>query len=331
MDALRFERQGAAVLRLAFATPLAMAVAKLAGLDLAFMASVLVLALAPAMTARPPIKVLVLLLLVVVLFSSGLVWLMAPLLENMSIYLTALGALLFALFALQGHPRFGPIVALALPLTVALAPLIPVSTQYIGGLARLLGLNALIAVTLTLLAWLVFPGPAAPAAAAPAALPRRSLTDAAVCAVIMLGLIGATLALDAQTAMRMLMIACSVLAVSDPRTSQARAAMTVGATLAGALAAWLLTGLIALAATTTMAVLIAALVPLLIGRRLADPAEGPFWITSLTAMWVLLGFDGQPSVAKLVSFTALTLAGVAVAIGLRHTLCWHFDRRARAA
>jgi hypothetical protein len=107
--------------------------------------------------------------------------------------------------------------------------------------------------------------------------------------------------------------------------------MTVGATLAGALAAWLLTGLIALAATTTMAVLIAALVPLLIGRRLADPVQGPFWFTALTAMWVLLGIDGQPSVAKLFSFTALTLAGVAVAIGLRHTLGWHFDRRARAS
>jgi hypothetical protein len=329
-DRDRWDRDGAKVLRVALATPLAMVVARGFGLPFDYLSSVLVLAMMPGMAVRPPLKLLAVLVIAVVAFSSGLVWLMTPLLASTPIYLTGLGVLLYLLFRLQGHPRLGPIAALGLPLLVALSPLIPLSLQYTRGLAALLGVLALIAVGATLLAWVVFPGPATAPAAPPAPAARRSAVDAAISAAIMLALIGATLALNAQTALRMLMIACSVLSISDARQSEQRAVMTIGATFAGVLAAWLLTGLMALAASITMAVLLASLVPLLIGRRLADPEDGPFWFAALTAMWVLLGLNGNVAVPKLLSFTVLTLGGVAIAVGVRHTLLWHFDHRVRA-
>lgn len=325
----QWDRDGAKVLRIAFATSLAMVLAIWLNLQLPYIASVLVLALMPAMQVRPPVKLLVLLVVAVMLFTTGFVAVLTPLLTNTAMYLAGLGFLLFLLFRLQSHPKFAPLGALALPLLVLLSPLIPVSDTFAGGLALLLGALALIAMAATMLAWLVFPDPVAATAAPPVMPPQRSWIDAAISAVILLALIGATLALDAQTAMRLLMICSSVLAVADPGASRSRAGMTVAATVAGVLAAWVLTGMMALMASLTMATLLATLVPLLIGRRLVQPETGMFWVTALTAMWVLIGLDGSATVAKLVNFTLLTVAGVAIALGARHTLLWHFDRSTR--
>jgi hypothetical protein len=330
-QALAFDREGALVLRIAFATPVAMVIADLLNLQLTFMASVLALSLLPSMKSRPPIMALVMIVGVIVLFTSGLVGLLKPLLANLSTYLAVLGAMLFILFRLQGHPKFGALAALALPMLVILSPLIPIADQFATGLARLLGQHAVIAVMMVIAAWLVFPGPPLTAATPPPPpAPRRSVADAAISALIMMGLIAATLALNAVTALRLLVIASSVLAVTDPRLSVDRALVTIGATLAGVLVAWVLNAATALASTMAMLALLAALVPLLIGRRFADPVAGPFWTMALTAMWVLLGADGSVSGSKLISFTILTVGGVAVAIGLRHTLLWHFGSAARA-
>lgn len=323
-------RSGARVLRTATAVAVSMWLTYMLRLPIGYIAPVLVLtALGGLLDSFSPGKA-VLLIILVALVAQGLTLLLTPLLGNRPAYLTIVGVALFFAYRLQAHPKLAPIIALLLPLLVMFGPLVPLSAGFAQGLAVLLMLLAACAVAGVALGWMLFPGAALAAAPALPAAPR-SPVDCAVSAAILVLLIALTLRFDAQSALRLLMIASALLTTVDPRASVKTAAMTLAATAAGIAAAFVLRNITFIVQTPLMAALMAALIVLSVGRRLTNPATAQTAATGLVGLFVLIGGDGGVDDKKLVLFMLYTLGGIAIAIGLRHTLLWHLDRRAPAA
>jgi len=323
-------RCGPRVLRTAFAVAMSMWLAYWLKLPIGFIAPVLVVTALGGLLDALSLKTALLLVVLIALVTQGLTLVLTPLLGNRPAYLIVVGFALFFAYRLQAHPKLAPIVALTLPLLVMFGPLVPLSSGFAQGMAVLLMLLAGCAVMGVVLAWLVFPGPARAAAAALPAAPR-SVIDCAVSAAILVLLIALTLQFDAQSALRLLMIASAVLTAVDPRAGIKTAAMTMAATAAGVAAAFIIRNVTFIVQTPLMAGLMAALIVLLVGRRLTDPATAQIAATGLVGLLVLMGDDGNVDDKKLVAFLLYTLGGIAIAIGLRHTLLWHLDRNARLA
>lgn len=317
------------VLRLAFAVPAAALIATGFGLPLGYFASVLVLTALGPLIAGLTLRLAVLTLVLVTGVATALAFILGPVIANPVAYLVLVAGLLFGAYRLQGG-KFAPVAALAIPLIVLYGPLVPLASGFAAGLAALLIALAACAVLAVILAWVVFPGP--PSAMATAPPGRRSGADCAISAAIMTLLIAITLKLDAQSALRLLMIASGVLAIPDPAASTRGARATFAATIAGVGAALLLRNFSFIAATPALSALVLALIILLVGYRFIRPAAAPIATTGLTAVIILMGAGTGVATGKLVEFTLFTIAGIAIAIGLRHTLLWHFgspDDRAR--
>lgn len=319
----------AKILRIALATPVAAIVANAAGLPIVGFAAVFVLALFAPLIDRFAWKPLILVVLLVATFTVGLQAVLAPFADDRASYLTLIFVLLATGFTLQNNPRLAPVGAIAVPMTTLLATLVPVSTGAVRSLAYTftgLGICAAVAI---IVAWAVFPNPAM--TPTPPPRPLRSRLDALICAAILTTLIGVALRLDAQSAIRLLMIASGILSVPDPRLTGRTGAALLVATALGIAGATIMRSLLAVASTDLTMMLFAALVPLLLGRRLTEPATAQVATTALLSMWVLLGMSGDVDNSKLVSFFLYTIVGIAAAIGLRHTLLWHLDPARRAA
>ncbi|MGL4541216.1 MAG: hypothetical protein ACRCUI_01745, partial [Polymorphobacter sp.] len=312
--ATEWQRSGARVLRTAFAVAVAMWLTYWLRLPIGYIAPVLVVTALGGLLDAFSLKAALLLVGLVALVAQGLTLLLTPLLGNRPAYLIVVGVALFCAYRLQAHPKLAPVVALVLPLLVMFGPLVPLSAGFTQGLAVLLMLLAGCAVSGVALAWLVFPGPARGGGAALPVAPR-SVVDCAVSAGILVLLIALTLRFDAQSALRLLMIASTVLAVIDPRAGIRTAGMTMAATAAGVAAAFFIRNLTFIVQTPLMAALMAALVVLLVGRRLTDPATAPTASAGLVALFVLIGADGSVDDAKLLVFLLYTLGGIAIAIG----------------
>ncbi|HPU14712.1 MAG TPA: DUF2955 domain-containing protein [Polymorphobacter sp.] len=330
VDAAEWQRSGARVLRTAFAVAVSMWMAYWLKLPIGFIAPVLVVTALGGLLDAFSIRTALLLVVLVALVTQALTLLLTPLLGNRPAYMTIVGVALFFAYRLQAHPKLAPVVALTLPLLVMFGPLVPLSSGFAQGMAVLLMLLAACAVTGVTLAWLVFPGAARPAAAAIPTAPR-SMIDSAVSAAILVLLIALTLKFDAQSALRLLMIASTVLAAVDPRAGIKTAAMTLAATAAGVVGAFFIRNFTFIVQTPLMAGLMAALIVLGVGRRLTNPATAQIASTGLVGLFVLIGGDGSVDDKKLLVFLLYTLGGIAIAIGLRHTLLWHLDRNARLA
>ena len=323
-----FDGSAAKILRIALATPAAAIVANAAGLPIAGFAAVFVLALFAPLIDRFAWKPLIMVVVLVATFTVGLQAVLAPFADDRITYLTLIFVLLATGFTLQNNPRLAPVGAIAVPMTTLLATLVPVSTGAVRSLAYTftgLGLCAAVAI---IIAWAVFPNPAM--TPAPPPRPLRSRLDALICAAILTTLIGMALRLEAQSAIRLLMIASGILSVPDPRLTGRTGAALLVATALGIAGATIMRSLLAVASTDLTMMLFAALVPLLLGRRLTEPATAQVATTALLSMWVLLGMSGDVDNAKLVSFFVYTIVGIAAAIGLRHTLLWHLDPARRA-
>ena len=324
-----FDRSGAKVLRIAVATPVATIVAAAADLPIAGFAAVFVLALFAPLLDRFAIKPLILVVVLMTVFTVGLQAVLAPFAGDRTTYLVLIFGLLATGFTMQNNPKLAPVGAIAVPMTTMLSTLVPVSAAAVQGLAYVftgLGISAAVAVVI---AWAAFPNPAD--TPPPAPRPLRSRIDALICAAILTGLVGLALQLDAQSAIRLLMIASGILSVPDPRLSGRAGLAIIVATAFGIAGAAIMRALLAVAATDVATMLFAALVPLLLGRRLTDPRTAQVAMTALMSMWVLLGMSGDVDNAKLVDFFVYTVTGIAAAIGLRHTLLWHFDPSRRNA
>lgn len=329
-DAAEFARSGRRVLRTAFAVAAATWLTYWLRLPIGYIAPVLVVTALAGLLDSLSLKMAVVLVALVAVVAQTLVLVLTPLLGNRPAYLIIVGVALFFAYRLQTHPKLAPVMALLLPLLVMFGPLVPLSAGFAQGMAVLLALLAACAVGAVILAWLVFPGaPRAAAVVAPSA--PRSVVDSAVSAGILVLLIALTLQFDAQSALRLLMIASTVLAVTDPRASTATGVMTMIATTAGVSAAFFIRNVTFIVQTPLSAGLFAALIILVVGRRLTDPATAPVASAGLVGLIVLIGNTGSVDSTKLVAFLLYTLGGIAIAIGLRHTLLWHFDKRPRLA
>ena len=319
------DAEAAHVLRLALAVPAATLIAHALGLPIGFLAPVLVLTAMAGLVASFSFRLALLTLLLVILVNAALTLLLTPLRGNTPAYLTAIALALFFAYRGQSHPKLAPVAATAIPFIVLFGPLVPLAADFAAGLTTLLALLTASALAAVLLATLCFPGPGvAPPKAPPA--PRSNL-DCAVSAAIMTLLIGLTLSLDAQSALRLLMIASGVVAIADRRLSQQAAAAMLLATIFGVIAAAIIRNLTFVAQTPLLAGLLMALIVLLIGRPLVRPATAPVASTGLVTLIVLLGDQGDVADSKLLLFLLYTLGGVAIAIGLRHTLLWHLGER----
>lgn len=327
--AAALDGSGAKVLRIALATPVAASIAHAAGLPLAGFAAVFVLALFAPLIDRLAWKPLMLVVVLVTVFTVGLQAVLAPFAGDRTAYLALIFALLATGFTLQNNPKLAPVGAIAVPMTTMLATLVPVSTGAVRSLAYTFTGLGICAAAAVILAWAAFPNPAA--AAPPAPRPLRSRLDALICAAILTGLIGLALGLDAQSAIRLLMIASGILSVPDPRLTGRTGWALLVATALGIAGATIMRSLLSVAGTDLAMMLFAALVPLLLGRRLTDPATAQVAMTALLSMWVLLGMSGDVDNAKLVDFFLYTIIGIAAAIGLRHTLLWHLAPHRRHA
>ncbi len=323
-------RSGPRVLRTAFAVAVAMWLAYWLKLPIGYIAPVLVITALGGLLDRFTIRTAVLMVVLVAVVAQALTLLLTPVLGNRPAYLTIVGVALFFAYRLQAHPKLAPVVALTLPLLVMFGPLVPLSAGFAQGMAVLLMLLAGCAVTGVILAWLVFPGPAAAASSAIPAAPRSAI-DSAVSAAILVLLIALTLRFDAQSALRLLMIASTVLAAVDPRAGIKTAGMTMAATAAGVAGAFFIRNVTFIVQTPLMAGLMAALIVLGVGRRLTNPVTAQTASAGLVSLFVLIGGSGSVDDKKLVVFLLYTLGGIAIAIGLRHTLLWHLDRNARLA
>jgi hypothetical protein len=318
----------ARVLRLAFAVPVAALLAYALRLPLAYIASVLVLTALGGLVAALSLRMAALMLVLVAVVATGLSLVLSPLLGNTASYLIVVAALLFAAYRAQGS-KLNPLAALAIPLIVLYGPLVPLASGFAGGLALLLIALTGCAVVAVILAWVCFPGPRQ--AVLPPVVVPRSGADCAISAAIMTGLIALTLRLDAQSALRLLMIASGVLAVSEPGATARAAAATLAATVLGVAAVLVLRNIAFIAATPALSGLALAMLILIAGYRLVRPATAPVATTGLMTVLVLMGAGGDVPDSKLVLFLGYTLAGIAIAIGLRHTLLWHFGGRAYRA
>lgn len=319
------DAEAAHVLRLALAVPAATLIAHWFGLPIGFLAPVLVLTAMAGLVAAFNLRLALLTLLLVVLVNAVLTLLLTPLRGNTAAYLTAVGMALFLAYRGQSHPKLGPVAAVAIPFIVLFGPLVPLASGFAAGLTTLLALLTVSALAGVLLAALCFPGPGiAPVKAPPA---PRSVLDCAVSAAIMTLLIGLTLSLDAQSALRLLMIASGVVAIADRRLSEKVAAGMLLATIFGVIAAAIVRNLTFIAQTPLLAALLMALIVLGIGRPLVRPATAPVASTGLVTLIVLLGDSGEVADSKLLLFLVYTLGGIAIAIGLRHTLLWHLGEK----
>jgi hypothetical protein len=323
-------RTGPRVMRTAFAVAVSMWLAYWLRLPIGYIAPVLVVTALGGLLDAFSIKSALLMVVLVAVVAQVLTLFLTPLLGNRPAYLTIIGVALFFAYRLQAHPKFAPVVALTLPLLVLFGPLVPLSAGFTQGMAVLLMLLAGCAVTGVVLAWLVFPGPAGTAAGAVSAAPR-SVVDCAVSAAILVLLIALTLRFDAQSALRLLMITSTVLAAVEPRAGIKTAGMTMAATAAGVAGAFFIRNVTFIVQTPLMAGLMAALIVLGVGRRLTAPATAQTAAAGLVSLFVLIGGNGSVDDKKLVVYLLYTLAGIAIAIGLRHTLLWHLDRNARLA
>jgi len=319
------------VLRTAFAVAVSMLLAYWQRLPIGFVAPVLVVTALGGLLDTLSIKTAVVLVVLVAVIAQMLVMLLTPLLDNRPAYLIIVGVALFIAYRLQTHPKLAPMVALTLPFLVMFGPLVPLSAGFAQGMAVLLMLLTACAVIGVVLAWLVFPGPARAAPAPVAGLKPRSPIDSAVSAAILVLVIALTLRFDAQSALRLLMIASTVLAATDPRVGVKTAALMAAATAAGVAGAFFIRNFTFIAQTPVMAGLMAALIVLGVGRRLTNPATAPMAAAGLVGLFVLIGDDGSVDDSKLVAFLFYTLAGIGIAVGLRHTLLWHLDKSSRLA
>jgi hypothetical protein len=316
------------VLRLAFAVPTAALIATGFGLPLGYFASVLVLTALGPLIAGLTLRLALLTLVLVTGVATALALILTPLIGNPVAYLVVVAALLFGAYRLQGG-KLTPVAALAIPLTVLFGPLVPLASGFAAGLAALLIALTASAILAVILAWLIFPGP--PSAAVTDPPIPRSGADCAISAAIMTMLIAITLKLDAQSALRLLMIASGVLAITDPAASTRGASATFAATIAGVGAAMLLRNFSFIAATPALSALALALIILIIGYRFVRPETAPMASTGLMTVIILMGAGTGVPTAKLIEFTLYTLAGIGIAIGLRHTMLWHFGGRSYRA
>ena len=316
------------MLRFAIAVPVASLIAHWLGLPIGFLAPVLVLTAMAGLVARFAWPVAILTLLLVVVVNAVLTLVLTPLRNDLPAYLTAVAVALFFAYRGQSHPKLGPVAAVAIPFIVLFGPLVPLAADFAAGLTTLLAMLTLSALAAVLLAALCVRNPGA-AAAAPAKAPPvpRTVLDCAVSAGIMTLLIGLTLTLDAQSALRLLMIASGVVAIADRRLSEKVAGGILVATIIGVVAAAVLRNLTFVAQTPLLAALLMALIVLVIGRPLVRPATAPIASTGLVSLLVLLGDGGDVDDGKLLLFLLYTLGGIAIAIGLRHTLLWHLGER----
>jgi len=316
------------VLRLAFAVPVAALLAAGFGLPLAYVASVLVLTALGPLVAGLTLQLALLTLVLVTTVAAGLALILAPVIGNPVAYLVVVAGLLFGAYRLQGS-KLSPVAALAIPLTVLYGPLVPLAAGFAAGLATLLIALTASAVLAVIIAWVVFPGPRSDAVTE---TPKpRSGADCAISAAVMTLLIALTLQLDAQSALRLLMIASGVIGIADPGASARGASATFAATIAGVGAALLLRNFSFIAATPALSALALALIILVIGYRFVRPATAPIAATGMMTVVVLMGAGTGVTTGKLVEFTLYTLAGIGIAIGLRHTLLWHFGGRSYRA
>ncbi|MFZ4380547.1 MAG: hypothetical protein ACOYO0_01105 [Sandarakinorhabdus sp.] len=314
------------VLRLAFSVPVAALLAAGFGLPLAYIASVLVVTALGPLVAGLTLQLALVTLVLVTSVSAALAFILTPVIGSPVAYLVIVAGLLFGAYRLQGG-KLTPVAALAIPLIVLFGPLVPLAAGFAAGLAVLLIAHTASAVLAVILAWIVFPGPSSAPAPADVPLPRSG-ADCAISAAIMTLLIALALQLDAQSALRLLMIASGVIAVADRGASTRAAGATFAATIAGVGAALLLRNFSFIAVTPTLSALALALIILGIGYRFLRPATAPIAATGLMTILVLMGAGTGVPTGKLVQFTLYTLAGIGIAIGLRHTLLWHFGGRA---
>jgi hypothetical protein len=317
------------VLRLAFSVPIAALLAAAFGLPLAYVASVLVVTALGPLVAGLTLRLALLTLGLVTGVSVALASILTPVIGNPVAYLVIVAGLLFGAYRLQGG-NLTPVAALAIPLIVLFGPLVPLAAGFAAGLAALLIAHTACAVLAVILAWVAFPGPRSAPAPADMPMPRGS-ADCAISAAIMTLLIALTLQFDAQGALRLLMIASGVIAVADPAASTRAAGATFAAAIAGVGAALLLRNFSFIAVTPALSALALALIILGIGYRLVRPATAPIATTGLMTIIVLMGAGTGVPAGKLVEFTLYTIAGIGIAIGLRHTLLWHFGGRAYRA
>lgn len=319
----------ARLLRLAFAVPVSALIAQALALPLAFLAPVLVLTALSGLLAAYALRQALLSVVLIGVVAMLLSVLLTPLMGNPPVYLAVIALGLFTAYRLQAHPKLAPFAAIGIPLLVLFGPLVPLAASFAAGLTTLLVLTMAAAVVAVTLAWACFPGPAQ--RAAPVLPPRRSDVDCAVSAAIMTLLIALTLQLDAQTALRLLMIASGVLAVPDPSLGSRAAAATFAATILGVAVVLVVRNLAFVALNPPVAALMLALLVLLIGRRLVQPETAMVATTTLVTVVVLLGAGAADTVSGILTFTAYTLGGIAIAIGLRHTLLWHLGERPQTA
>ncbi len=322
------DAQARSALRVVLGAPLAFAAATWLELPLPYVAASGYVSVAAGMANRPTPAVLSVLVAAVAaitaLFSGLGGWISTfPYLT-----LALAGGVVFVGLRMQAHPK----TKMPGLLVTLLGPMALLVTDAVAGIEGVFIMavvgNVSVAVAVLLLAFMAFPAGPDPTAKVSAPAEPNADLHAAAGAIAVLPLFAVMTAVDAVNALRVLLAALGVLAVTSAGARRRAVGDTIFAVgLAGAAAAACST-VLSFWPVLPAVMLVTALVGLLFARGLTGGRAGMF-IPALGSMWPLLITSGAEPLQKTLIWTCYAVVGTAYAVGMRRLVLDGFAALAR--